>query len=443
MSTIGQHHPLYVAQTRVFVNSSRYGTRDISAITVEVNMYENIGLPYVTGRLVIVDSANASNAVHFQGQERVNIVVLDQDGNPILSKEFICMGIDFGQKVGDDKSAFSVKLIEEHAMLNNLTRFSKVYDGTPDAICAQVCNEQLGVSVSTNGGVAQSNMRVVFPFTVSPLEAGNWMASRCTNSTGHPFFFYSTISDDSLQLADISALLGQGPFNSGSPYVYGTTSNDTPGSEEQYDILSKKITNYTINNNEDTLLAMARNTYGGYYNFIDTHEFGGEEIIYDLTKPLDALPSPNGTTTYNYDPSFAVGRPYHTGQNTYTSQVVTRKLFDGIYSFLEEDDLKKHLYKAESRAIYSFMDQQPINITVPGKDFGFDKLGKSVDVYIQKDIPAEERSTEQSVKDKKRSGVYLIHKVMYTIFQNRLTATVTATKTSTDPSLGGEQLNKN
>ena len=110
MSTTGRHHPLYVAQTRVFVSSSRYGTKDISAITIEVNMYENIGLPYITGRLIIIDSANASNAVHFQGQERVTIVVLDSEANPIMNKEFICVGIDFSQKVGDDKSGFSVKL---------------------------------------------------------------------------------------------------------------------------------------------------------------------------------------------------------------------------------------------------------------------------------------------------------------------------------------------
>ena len=89
------------------------------------------------------------------------------------------------------------------------------------------------------------------------------------------------------------------------------------------------------------------------------------------------------------------------------------------------------------------MDQQPINITVPGISFGFDKLGKQMDIYIQKDIPAEEKSNQETVRDKKRSGKYLIQKVMYTIFQNRLTATVTATKTSTDPRLGSEQLNQN
>jgi hypothetical protein len=442
MSTTGKHHPLYVAQTKILVSSPRYPTQEITKIVAEVNMYENIGLPYITARLVIIDSANASNAVQFQGQEKVQIIVLDSEAQPIINKEFICMGVEFGQKVGDDKSAYVVKLVEEHVMLSNLTRFSKVYQGKPEAICNAVCSEQMGVSVSADGS-SQSDMRVVFPFTVSPLEAANWMAARCTNGSGIPFYFYSTMDDESLQLKDISVLLGQGPFND-KDFVYGTTGNKEAGGPEDYDILSKKITNYTINNNEDTLLAMARNVYGGYYNFVDTYEYGGQEIIHDLTKPLGSLPAVNGSAfPYNYDPAFSTGRPYHKGQNTYSTQIVTRKLFDDTNSFLEEQELKNHLYKAESRAIYSFMDQQPINITVPGISFGFDKLGKQMKIYIQKDIPAEEESTVESVKDKKRSGVYLIQKVMYTIFQNRLTATVTATKTSTDPSLGGEQLNKN
>ena len=70
-------------------------------------------------------------------------------------------------------------------------------------------------------------------------------------------------------------------------------------------------------------------------------------------------------------------------------------------------------------------------------------MGKCVDVYMTKDIPAETNSSAsaESMKDKKRSGVYLIQKVMYTIFDNRLTSTITGTKTSTLGALGGEKLN--
>lgn len=440
MSTEG-HHPAYVGTTRVFVESPRYGLTEISLITLQVSIFENISLPYITAQLVIIDSANASNAVHFQGQERVIISIIDKDENIIFNKEFICMGIEYGQKIGDDKSGFVVKLIEEHAMLSNLTRFSKVYEGKPEDICTQVCQEQLGVGVSVEGSTIQSQMRVVFPFTVSPLEAANWMASRCSTSDGLPFFLYSTMSEDSLQLKDVKTLLNESAFNQGDPYIFARTSSTSPGAPEDAAVLKKKIVNYSIPNNEDTLFAMVKNVYGGYYHFVDTFEKGGEEVIYDFTTPFGALPNKNGSTVYNYDPSFTTGRPFHEGQNTYTTQISTRKLFDDMYSFLEEDDKEMHIKKAESRGIYNFMDQQPINFAVNGIDLGFDKLGKCVDVYITKDIPPEEKVSPEQMKDKKRSGIYLIQKVMYTIFDNRLTSTVTATKTSTNSSLGSEKVN--
>lgn len=440
----GVHHPLYVGTTKVFVTSPRYGTKEISLITVEVNIFENLLLPYMTARLVIVDSANASNAVHFQGQERVNIIVLDRDANPLINKEFICMGIEYGQKLGDDKSGFVVKLIEEHAMLSNSTRFSKSYEGKPEDILQKVSTEQMGVSVDIGDSSIQKNMRVIFPFTVSPLEAINWMASRCTTGTGLPFCLYSTFVDNALQLKSFQTLFGQGATNAGDPFIFGTTNMKDGSTEEEYDIIAKKIMNYTINNNEDTLLAMIRNVYGGYYNFVDTFEYGGEEKIYDFTKPFDSVPKINGSGIYNYDPGFTIGRPYHKGQNTYSTQIVTRKLFeDGIYSYLEEDSKELHIRKAESRGLYNFIEQQSISATVPGIAFNFDKLGKQVEIYIRKDIPAEEGSTQGSLKDKKRSGIYLVQKVMYTIFQNRFTSTFTGTKMSTNGALGGEQLNQN
>lgn len=437
------HHPAYVGTTKVFVTSPRYPLQEISLINVQVSIFENLMSPYITAQLTIIDSANASNAVHFQGQERVIIVILDKDENPIFNKEFICMGVEGGQKLGDDKSGYVVKLIEEHAMLSNLTRFSKVYEGKPDSICNTVCSEQLGVSVAVRGGTSQKNMRVIFPYTITPLEAANWMAARCTNSSGHPFMFYSTLVDNELQLVDLNILLAQGAFNAGDPYIFSMNAAPPPGGTDSLSVLRKKILNYSINNNEDTLLAMTRKVYGSQMVWIDTFEESATEVTYDFTEPFNALAKPNGATVYNYDPAFSVGRPYHKGQNEFSSQIVTWNLFeDGIYSYAEVHQSDEQKKKAQSRGIYHFLDQQPIDVTLNGVDFGFDKLGKQVELYIPKDIPAEENVSPESVKDKKRSGVYLIQKVRYNIFDNRFTSTVTGTKTSTLGSLGGEQLNK-
>jgi len=430
--------PYYVGQTRVFVQSERFPTIDISKITMEVRFFENIGLPYMSAELIIVDSSNASNAAPFIGQERVYLSVIDKDENVKISKEFICTGVSYGQKLNDGTSVYVVKLIEEHAMLSNSTRFRKVYDGKPEDICKQVCEEQLGVSVSTESSY-QSNMRVVFPFTTNPLAAAIWMTGRCTTSNGSPFYLYSTMSDDNLQLKSLETLLKQSPINS-EPYKFTRLTHKLVGGSEDYDTIAKQISGYTIGNNEDTLLAMSRNVYGGYFNYIDPYEYGSHEKRFDLPTPLDKLPKPNGTTDHNYDTNFKIGRPYHEGQNTYWSQLVTRKLFDdGIFSYNEEEDMERHKKKAESQALYNFMSQSPINIAVPGLEFGVENLGKMIDVFITKDIPIDEENvSRERIKDKKRSGKYLIYGIKHTIFKNRWISTLTLAKSDTLPSLSQE-----
>ena len=152
-------------------------------------------------------------------------------------------------------------------------------------------------------------MRVIFPFTITPLSAAMWMTSRCTTPTGAPFYLYSTMVDDDLQMKSLDTLLGQSAFNVGDPYTFARTSDTVIGGREDYDILAKKISGYSIGNNEDTLLAMTRNVYGAYYNYVDTYELGSHEKIFDLPTPLDKLPKPNGTTEHNYEPAFTIGRP--------------------------------------------------------------------------------------------------------------------------------------
>ena len=62
--------------------------------------------------------------------------------------------------------------------------------------------------------------------------------------------------------------------------------------------------------------------------------------------------------------------------------------------------MEKHKKKGESQALYNFMAQSPINIAVPGLELGLDRLGKMVDVYITKDIPADrDDTTKDQIKE--------------------------------------------
>lgn len=423
------------------------GPVDFGALITQLDIFQNLGNPYVTARIMYTDSANFSNAVNILGQEKVTIIMKDVEGQVLLQKDFFITSLELSQKVGDDKSVNVISLAEEHLLLNNSTRFSKSYEGKPSDICNNICFEQLGVNVRVSEPAEQKEMRVIIPYTMTPLNAAQWMAKRCTVSKGIPFLFYKKVNEDNLRLDSVSSLFNEGAINEGDPIIFGTLSYEEGSSGEDDDKVRKKITNYTIKSSENSLSAMVRNMYGGYYNWVNTIEdMVSHEYIHSLQEDLTKIPKPNGQNMpYNYDPEFSMmgGRPYHAGQNTYTTQITTGKLFEptSLMSYAEEKNPQDHMYKATARALFSFMDQQPIDITLPATEtgFGFDVLGKMIEIEIPKDLPITTDENAKDTVDKKRSGKYLVCGLKHTIFGEVYNVVMTLTKADTDSALEQEK----
>ena len=61
---------------------------DVTRLVQELNFFENLKDPYVSGTLLIIDSANVFNYVNFLGQERIDIIVTDVYKKPQIQKSF-------------------------------------------------------------------------------------------------------------------------------------------------------------------------------------------------------------------------------------------------------------------------------------------------------------------------------------------------------------------
>jgi len=179
---------------------------DVTRLVQELSFFESLKDPYVSGTLLIIDSANIFNYVNFLGQERIDIEVTDIYKTPQIKKSFAITSVRKQEKTNDSTSAYVISFIDLHMYRNQKITFSKKYDGTPDAIIQKISNEFLGVPVN-GGGVAQSNMRVITPLTNSPLESMTWLKNRCTTATGAPFFLHSSLQNNNLSLIDLNTLL--------------------------------------------------------------------------------------------------------------------------------------------------------------------------------------------------------------------------------------------
>ena len=72
---------------------------EIRDIVAEVNIYETLDKPYLTGDLVVMDEFGILSAIKFQGTERITLEInptasgLDENPSPSFRKTFICSQI--------------------------------------------------------------------------------------------------------------------------------------------------------------------------------------------------------------------------------------------------------------------------------------------------------------------------------------------------------------
>jgi hypothetical protein len=403
--------------------TSSSGVRiDISKLLAEINIHESLTKPYITGTIVVIDSANVFNKLNLLGQEVIDIKQITNIHNdPIIEgRRFAITGIKRQTKIQDSASVFVISFTSAYMYINKKFRFSKKYDGKPENIISDISNETLNVPVSIASS-EQSEMRVIIPFTMSPLESMVWLKNRCTTSNGIPFFLHAnSIYDkqDGLNLVSFKELLDQPEFNSGdnNEFKYSSvTATETAKAytTEKFNSLKYKIASFDVVDNEKTLSLMENAGYGAQYLWVDTIEDKAFEKRYRVTEELSKLPSPN-SGQYDYDPNLpdGLGKPLHEGVSAYVSQITTTKLFEDKLSYNEEDTSEKHQNKARSNGLKAFSVKETITIQCPGFAFMEHKKGlignNQINLYIPRDQPAELETNPDEIKDIKRSGKYII-----------------------------------
>ena len=208
---------------RIRITSERFREFiDIKQVTIEVNIFENINMPYLTGSILILDDNGLFTAADFQGTERLEIdLSLPVNGAQTISKTFIMNRLEKINKSNDNTSMLLFNLIEDIGFYNNVQNFSKSYDGKGEEIIAKILNDKLGKSLfnkfKTYKASYQSSFRLLVPY-LNPFQAIGMVLDKMTTENGSPYFLYSTINSDNLVLADLDTIMTRNSFNASEPF---------------------------------------------------------------------------------------------------------------------------------------------------------------------------------------------------------------------------------
>lgn len=167
---------------------------DIFNLVMEINIFEDIFSPFLTGQLVILDSAGVISAAQFDGSETISFYV----GNPYHNEEypltFKIFKITDRQSDNFKTNGYVMHLISSEGISDVNKRISKKFKGKPEEIIKRCVQSELGSQkkfkeVSTTN----SPIELVSPFW-TPMQIISWVTGKAIskNATSSYFFFEST-----------------------------------------------------------------------------------------------------------------------------------------------------------------------------------------------------------------------------------------------------------
>ena len=421
--------------TKAHITADRFGGFDTKFFDVknqvaEINIYESIEEPSLSGTIAILDDKSLYELINFNGTERIRLEMagLGKETDPVFEKTFIMTNI-IRQIKGNDKSSMYVfDLIDEHGFISQAERLRGSYRGRIDDIVKGICLTQLKKSVDISYqflsrrdrvDAIQDDIRVIIP-NLSPINACKWLLSRATTQTGSPFFLWASIHDENLRMGNLDVMYRQTPFNDKLPYTYNPSNVNVAEDKSEFE-QGFTVKSLGLGEMGDTLHMVANGTIGSSQSITNLNTGQIMRQHYNVQQTINNLAFQNTIALKRqnvFDNKFKLKNKFineYEGQNIH--QVVSTGTYGKFKSYHDEFEEERHLKKLESASIKDLLVKNMMSITVPGTAFFLGKaaVGDTVNLSIVNDnLEVGKQSNADDMLDKNKSGKHLIYDLRHT-----------------------------
>ena len=301
---------------------------DIARVISEINIYEHVDKPFLTGNILFNDNDNLYNEINWLGTEKVQIVIrLDEDNSNVMTRNFRVIKINQAVKSNDQNETFSIDIVEEHAYLSSLKKVQKSYQGYHVEIIENILKENLNLELMydrTQPFTGFKKKRVIIP-NMTPLEAANWVKDGAPDPYGSPYYLYATIADTKIRYIDLETILSLAPMNFSTPYIF---SQAYGGKASEFNLIDQSyiIQTYKTANTEDLLSLVKKGYVGAQWNFFDLYEGEQYEIRHDIKKTFDSLVARRVFDPRQNDPTYDEDANLHSNVSREMNQIATNRI---------------------------------------------------------------------------------------------------------------------
>ena len=414
---------------------------EIANLIAQLEIYENIERPFLTGRIMVRDDANFIDGISFNGTERCRIVI-EQPLTDGLSIElnFILRKIDAVRKVNDQTEIISISLLEESAFNSQLRKLSKSYTGNPETIIEKIfADSNLSLDMPKISSAQSEQIKYLIP-NLTAFQAADTLKSRASTDNGMPFFLFKTMNEPNIKFQSLEEIMATPPWNENKPYRFSQafTNHALNLTKEELSYIVEKFSYAT---RDDVMTLVEAGAVTGNVDMIDltsgvkeTFTFNAQDMfqrLYDANI-LSSSEVPVLSSAYKNDYIDLTN-----AKSINISRVIMNSTYNDYKNLLQEETAAAFKLDVVRRALNNLLFKNSISITVPGVHYltGVNKsIGTQINFFYHNNDSTvmDDLASEEELKDKKRSGKYVIYAARHLFVMNKHTVDLQAVKLGTE-----------
>ena len=174
---------------------SKVGTIDVSGIFDELNIYDSIMMPCMSGNIVIRDALGLSSRLYFDGSEYLNINIGKENEEDATSfkKTFRIYRQSDRKNINQTSEMYVLHFVSEELIYSKQQKIIQTYTGNHHKAAVSILKDYLKVKqvVGKIGIIEPSKGIHTYNFpNMSPFEALNWLAQRAISNEGLSNFIF-------------------------------------------------------------------------------------------------------------------------------------------------------------------------------------------------------------------------------------------------------------
>lgn len=404
--------------TDVKIGSTRGLIFDVYNFVVDINIFEDIHSPTISGNLTLNDAQDLVNLMPFIGEEKLLITfktpsMSDQTG--LFEQAFYIYKMSDRVYSAERAVQYTLHFVSFEAVRDLNSKISKGYAGQIDTIVEKILKTEVSTEKEVNVEKTKNSIIYVSNYW-SPFTNINYLAKRSISNTNGAANFVFFENTHGMNFISLDTLMER---PSVATYIYDNASrNPTGGGGSSTRSITgdlSRITTYSIDTAFDY---MQRIQSGMYKSRLITHEIFTKTYNVQTMDYAQEFEKHNHLNPY---PMSTLGLP----SKSLSFLAVEPRALE-TYNNFKSDDMKKWYLK-------NIMQMNEVNaftmdITVPGRSDL--TVGQIIDVFIYRNTPISQKDTEEQVLDKTFSGRYLITSLCHTLNREKHDIHMTVIKDS-------------